>query len=953
MNALIAQIRAGLWVRNGLSIRAQQMHYRESGLRDYTLDQEIFMLQAALTIADPSAILITLLDRFEILSWLTDPTYPQEYELSQLFTLTEELLYLLTILLGEPANICCWSPQRVTRREVTQALALGPCSHSELVKRLPETTYDSHRLRQALQDVAHFRHPIGATDHGIYSLKTDVHQELDPFYYRYTRNQRDTCLGTIKECLPPNEQDDYVFLPPPLDITSHSFAQVLSSFESPVLTELLVQCLVRGASSLDQTTEVSDTFLDLTVHLIVLALVNAPQPFASIATRASSYSSSTTLISALHTAHVAATGSLKLRLQWCLRQLGQMPTPRTEQPASSAINSEAEAKKAAAKARQNAIMAQFADAQKAFLENIEDEEEDEGNDTVMGADGLDTATSSGSCIVCQEDLTTSTPYGALALIQASSLVREFDSSVPSTKSPLGLTPGFPSQARAGLHATSCGHLMHVTCFETYCQSIESRHSSNPNRHHPEDLNRREFICPLCKSLGNVMLPHLDAIDMTFIITERADASPLEMFNNSLNALQADINDADRFSGQVAPLLSRGDPQRVRAFSVRNSLPSAVVPTLQPVSSSQMRMIDRVMQVVQPLTMETHWNDSEGLQYYISEELIAYTLACIEIAGRQEGANEQPSYDDEQISKPLAVVKSLLSILPDLAAIGAGSLSGADDTLLAVIAGTLCPLQTSRNATSMASLIRKDPVTMLAESSSLAPQHFSALATFSFYAAIIRSVVALSSMSRQEISALGVGTSESSSPLSADLAEVGHNLASAFDLSFQVESEASSSTRPVLGCAIRRIVLPFLRRSLLLQKCLFESQNIGQSLSFEDMLGQLGIVPPSELQSQQAKALDGWMKEWGQAYMRALRNTSTDPQRVLEHLGPYTLVRLPHRLDQLIGRIKKVPCRRCGKSPADPAVCLLCGELLCAQSFCCMDNTLEEPMHGECNTHMWR
>ena len=48
--------------------------------------------------------------------------------------------------------------------------------------------------------------------------------------------------------------------------------------------------------------------------------------------------------------------------------------------------------------------------------------------------------------------------------------------------------------------------MHFSCFGSYIVSLEARHAQHPTRNHPEVLMRREFMCPLCKSLGNCLLP---------------------------------------------------------------------------------------------------------------------------------------------------------------------------------------------------------------------------------------------------------------------------------------------------------------------------------------------------------------------------------------------------------------------------------------------------------------
>jgi hypothetical protein len=87
------------------------------------------------------------------------------------------------------------------------------------------------------------------------------------------------------------------------------------------------------------------------------------------------------------------------------------------------------AEKAAARARQDAIMKQFAAAQKSFLDACaaeEDGEDDEG-ELEDGADGAggpsEDEPTFGTCIVCQEELRAGQrPFGALCYVQPSRIV---------------------------------------------------------------------------------------------------------------------------------------------------------------------------------------------------------------------------------------------------------------------------------------------------------------------------------------------------------------------------------------------------------------------------------------------------------------------------------------------------------------------------------------------------
>lgn len=223
--------------------------------------------------------------------------------------------------------------------------------------------------------------------------------------------------------------------------------------------------------------------------------------------------------------------------------------------------SEVERKKQAAKERQAKIMAQFAQAQSNFMSQNEDMYDDD-TDSDINEEDVDVEDNSGNggvamtedgelevqrkfhfpsgtCIVCQEEADSSELYGMLAFIQPSTLLRqtplddttilsdifsidkgldaEVSYEVPSSASDKSIAGkkytrpsaihGFPPQShKSGLHMSTCSHLMHVKCFETFYASIESRHAAQSRYKHPENIVRREYLCPLCKALGNTLLP---------------------------------------------------------------------------------------------------------------------------------------------------------------------------------------------------------------------------------------------------------------------------------------------------------------------------------------------------------------------------------------------------------------------------------------------------------------
>jgi E3 ubiquitin-protein ligase UBR1 len=63
-------------------------------------------------------------------------------------------------------------------------------------------------------------------------------------------------------------------------------------------------------------------------------------------------------------------------------------------------------------------------------------------------------------------------------------------------------------------------------------------------------------------------------------------------------------------------------------------------------------------------------------------------------------------------------------------------------------------------------------------------------------------------------------------------------------------------------------------------------------------------------------------------------------------GQLVKVDLPDKLTDLIKKTIGVKCERCESVPSEPAVCLVCGTVVCLDSECCKNETNE----GECNQH---
>jgi E3 ubiquitin-protein ligase UBR1 len=275
---MIAQIRTGLWVRNGFAIRGQLLHYRDFMLRELCYDQDLFILQAALVILDPDTVIVTILDRFGLLGYFSGAFLHPTYQGPQLYSMVQEVLYVFVTIFSETYNACKWPIRVAVRREIVHALAMGPCTFTDLIKRVAERLVDDVCFERVLKDVATYKPPDSTTESGLYELKDDAFDEVNPFFYHYTRNKRkevDTILRTrLKRKTGIAEP---VLVPKPPGVTSGPFAIMSSVFESDAVLQIMFYSLYNVLVLTDSSGYAppsSEAILDQAMYLIMLALCN-------------------------------------------------------------------------------------------------------------------------------------------------------------------------------------------------------------------------------------------------------------------------------------------------------------------------------------------------------------------------------------------------------------------------------------------------------------------------------------------------------------------------------------------------------------------------------------------------------------------------------------------------------------------------------------------------------
>jgi E3 ubiquitin-protein ligase UBR1 len=596
--AWLAQMRAGIWVRNGITLRHQMNQYRSVSQRDVCHQRDLFLLQSALVLCDPSVFLASMIDRFGLMGWMTgnyDASY-HGFEDTQAIDVAEDFVHLLIILLSDRTCLLeedsTESHLAAMRRDIAHVLCFKPLSFSDMTARLSDKIQNMEEFPAVLHEMARYRAPEGLSDSGTFELKEQYLDLIDPYVHQYNRNQREEAETIYRKHMAKKtgkQASDVVFEPTLQPIKSGLFQNIADFTKTPLFTQVIYYLLGYGLQAPTATPNIPATrveaYIQFVLQLFLVAILedkteqhdwseDVPGSFvASALTRAANVGiperpTILSLLLAIQEKEEFAGCESKISL--VLHRLKQrqqhkfivaaaalnVPSDRmdTASPASFGVE-EKELKKKQALERQAKVMAAFKEQQGKFMANQDfDWGEDDFSDLEDEDGGLVEQEKtfkypSGTCILCQEETNDQKLYGTFGYVSESRILRQTDLQDEDwidevTNTPISLDrsadeirpfgvsgknrqnvekintsgqrvaterqtlgKGFPrTHVKSGPVSTGCGHIMHYACFEVYLQATQRRHVGQIARNHPERPEFKEFMCPLCKALGNIFLP---------------------------------------------------------------------------------------------------------------------------------------------------------------------------------------------------------------------------------------------------------------------------------------------------------------------------------------------------------------------------------------------------------------------------------------------------------------
>ncbi|XP_061156540.1 E3 ubiquitin-protein ligase UBR1 isoform X3 [Syngnathus typhle] len=557
---LAAQVSAEMWRRNGLSLVSQVYYYQDVKCRDEMYDKDILMLQIAASKMDANHFLMLLLLRFELFNFFNGSCSSRDHnELLQWNQLTEEMLYLLIIIVGERyvPGVSNVTKEDVTMREVIHLLCIEPMAHSGLVKGLPENESHETGLESVINKVATFKKP-GLSGHGLYEVKREYLVQFNPFFYHYSRSQHSKAEESQKKRRV-REGADKALHPPVPPPFCPAFSSVVRLLCCDIFIHILRRVLQRAAE--EKSTHWTEIMIQRALHLIGQALLEEKSQledsaseevtfdFSLKARRVGLEHSKSLFLLLGKIKGVRSLEAQKDMITWllqmfeiikCLRDKSNpttsmsVETSKPEETVQDKEKAERKRKAEAAKLHRQKIMAQMSAMQKNFIESnkmLYDNMPESGTQgepftptespmehkelcVAVGPHRGSTPTEREvlTCILCQEEQEVASRAPAMVLtacVQRSTVLTQCRGKMPTnsgdeteTVYPLYMPP----ELAVGTHTGSCGHVMHATCWQKYFEAVQN---TTRNRLHAEliiDLENGEYLCPLCKSLCNTVIP---------------------------------------------------------------------------------------------------------------------------------------------------------------------------------------------------------------------------------------------------------------------------------------------------------------------------------------------------------------------------------------------------------------------------------------------------------------
>ncbi|XP_042869972.1 E3 ubiquitin-protein ligase UBR2-like isoform X5 [Penaeus japonicus] len=960
-----------------------------------------------------------------------------EDNMRQTVVLVEEYLQLVMTIVSErytPGIGQIGEEERI-KKEIIQLLSIEPMPHSVLNKALPEGTNHETGMEKVIDSVADFKKSSGATK-GFYELKKSYYSHYNLFFYHYTREEQSKS-EVAQRARKKNAGEEECCPPPVPPAFTVPFTMIVNILQCDVFLHILKTVLKRMMDLKAQS--VSESQLQKVLHLVGYALHEEERyyhnndPYFHFTRRAQKIN----LLALLEglVGHQRTTTHKDL-LAWTIRkyhsvlslsassskeaQTSEAVMASTSTSVAASASSEKKRRSDIAAQRKARIMLKMASMQQNFIKTNETlfqetSSTEQTNDVVeptpmdlteqlpedMIAIGprqtlVQPQELSHTCILCHQEDQVGRGDGSTgramvlgALVQRSTVLsrnraRRLDQ--PDTHDPLIL----PADLYWGAHTSSCGHTMHAHCWQEYFDDVVKKERRRPYRFRQNlsfDIEKSEYLCPLCEALCNTALPLLPSVTATAVNLRNQDpqsATPTISLTDWIKGLQTILKHKEEeedtscpegtwtpplLSSVVKDLMSITSPETAEAFT--NLFSNLAATTIPAVPGYTMNMMSNFAHAVYMHGLGVHPNSGSRRIPLMVWASAAYTILTLEETQRNANRALLTSLSSRQ--------RDCLSALIRFAAYVPQCVKKKQS----IESASVCLLSTILEGGETAPCI-------------LEWDSFSALVTLSLsLPSIFPKILGMAVGSTQDLYLLQVCflahlvqlllTYEKQNPVSEmevedeeerdeevpkdSGEESGATTGDAEWLVSMLDHCRSMASLPPIAVQPQRLLeyikencLPFLRCCGLFFHFLTEvpaPEELQSSVfvwesEFYCLLRYLGLSMNQLRPTFSDPALLELVSRWcSDSRVRTLVTSAGSEACVNSWTRINQLVSLPHDYSELINTVSQFPCpASSGDDSRTPTMCLVCGKMLCSQSYCCQTEFPEgsRVMVGACTYH---
>ncbi|KAJ3389759.1 hypothetical protein HDU92_000883, partial [Lobulomyces angularis] len=542
-----SQVNNGSWKNNGVKVKKVVELYRSTDWRD-CFDSDVLLLQIALVAIDQNRFISTLIDRFDLASVFKfeNPSIQNIVDKRKLCALGE-LLNLITILISERLRLIKSTVEEELQNEIIHYLAASESglTFSEVrscitlrfsdlkIQILNHKFAPASLFKPSLEKVATFQSAVAINDSGKYFLKEHYYKSVNPYFWHYTKIQRENVLQILNK-----KKINKTLEIPTLEVipSSSGFESINNVISTKCFLKVIYVSLwyLLNGSVLSEHFEQCEVNLKYILHLIKVSIsLNSLQSnFLCLASQklmsANPSCNSSTILQLLINATELKNLLFKefiSEIEFIILQFESsgygvqeitLWKKKKEAPQNNDI-SEITNNKINLKARKSKLLNRFSKAQnKIFSVESSPTKTNYFEEFTVSDSISDKNFPYGTCVVCSEVANASSQfYGILSFSQPSVVQETFNfndafsllENAPLNTSTVGKRIVNKSN---GMQVSTCGHLIHLNCYQKFQKARgEANRSSNADFEiYPSEINEANFSCPSCRTVCNFIAPIL-------------------------------------------------------------------------------------------------------------------------------------------------------------------------------------------------------------------------------------------------------------------------------------------------------------------------------------------------------------------------------------------------------------------------------------------------------------